>query len=482
MSNSSSQIYQIKVFLNRIRPMIWRRILVSGDTTLSDLHDILQMVMGWENDHLHEFKIDGKIYDHSDDWEFIDLGWEDSLWDDSLSEHKFTLSQLITREGQRFTYTYDFGDRWEHTLLVEKILPPQEGFRYPVCLKGARACPPEDIGGVWGYQYFLEAIRDPNHVDHEHYLEWYGGDFDPEAFNLEEVNNLLRRIVTLKNAHGKVPPSVDEDNLLKVQFELDSAWANMLPENERRITEELPLRRDMVTLLHYLRNNKVKGSKNTGNFPLKVVREICAQFVDPPQLEPKEGDIPFHMRSESDVQPLVFRHMLAATGGLISGGEGRLWKLTPLGERFLAADPAAQVFFLAAVWWTRTNWAIAAPSSFEFGYFPLGFSKLVLEELLQMPAAQPLPFKPFAGRLLEFIYGLSAASAGDEADLFDYAARLPIQFAVIEPLVHLGILHTDNDWTFQLPFRIVDIETFQVTPFGRGLLQAIQVLIESGAA
>ncbi|MGQ9847911.1 MAG: plasmid pRiA4b ORF-3 family protein, partial [Bacteroidales bacterium] len=78
MSNSSSQIYQIKVFLNRIRPMIWRRILVSGDTNLSDLHDILQMVMGWENDHLHEFKIDRKIYDDSDDWEFIDLGWDDS--------------------------------------------------------------------------------------------------------------------------------------------------------------------------------------------------------------------------------------------------------------------------------------------------------------------------------------------------------------------------------------------------------------------
>ena len=77
---------------------------------------------------------------------------------------------MIYREGQRLSYEYDFGDSWDHTLLVEKILPSQESVRYPVCLKGKRACPPEDEGGVWGYENFLEAIRNPDHDEHEEYL------------------------------------------------------------------------------------------------------------------------------------------------------------------------------------------------------------------------------------------------------------------------------------------------------------------------
>ena len=98
----------------------------------------------------------------------------------------------MSRVPAKFVYEYDFGDSWEHELLVEKILPPEKGAHYPRCIKAKRACPPEDVGGVWGYDDFLEAIQDPDHPDHEDMLEWVGGEFDPEAVDLDEINETLR--------------------------------------------------------------------------------------------------------------------------------------------------------------------------------------------------------------------------------------------------------------------------------------------------
>ena len=107
-------------------------------------------------------------------------------------ERKMRLHQITEREGFKFRYEYDFGDGWLHQVLVEKILPPEPGQVYPVCIKGRRACPPEDVGGIWGYHYFLEAIADPEHEEHDEYLEWAGDEFDPAAFDLEEANHALR--------------------------------------------------------------------------------------------------------------------------------------------------------------------------------------------------------------------------------------------------------------------------------------------------
>ena len=183
-AKTSSDIYQIKVTLEESKPPIWRRFQVSGDTRLSELHEILQVVMGWANYHLYQFVIGGTYFGQPDP----DFGFE------MKSDRKVKLSQVIPGEKAKFAYEYDFGDSWGHQLLVEKILPPEPGVPYPVCLKGKRACPPEDCGGIWGYAEFLEAIQDPNHPEHDDMLEWVGGSFDPEAFNLDEVNRALRRI------------------------------------------------------------------------------------------------------------------------------------------------------------------------------------------------------------------------------------------------------------------------------------------------
>lgn len=175
------KIYQTKITLCGSRPAIWRRFLVKGDTSLDRLHDIIQYVMGWEDSHLHQFTIRGKRYGIRDEDESERL----------LDESKYRLSDVIS--GGRIEYLYDFGDNWEHTLEIETVGPPEGKTRYPICLGGARACPPEDSGGISGYENFLEAIRDPRHPEHNDYLDWIGDDnFDSEAFDVAKVNGLLR--------------------------------------------------------------------------------------------------------------------------------------------------------------------------------------------------------------------------------------------------------------------------------------------------
>ncbi len=182
-SMSPTSVYQIKIALEGSKPPIWRRLLVSSDTTLGDLHHVIQAAFGWWDYHLHQFIVGGTYYGepHPDYFDDVDM----------RDEQEVPLGQITVGEGFRFRYEYDFGDSWMHQVRVEKILPPEPGREYPMCIQGRRACPPEDVGGMWGYYYFLEAIQDPDHEEHDKYLEWVGGAFDPEAFDLDEVNQAL---------------------------------------------------------------------------------------------------------------------------------------------------------------------------------------------------------------------------------------------------------------------------------------------------
>jgi len=178
------KVYQIKVTLEGMRPPIWRRLEVLSDTTLDNLHLVLQVVMGWDNYHLHEFTIGG-----------IEYGHPDTDFDSEVEDEKrVKLYQVAPKESVKFIYEYDFGDGWQHTVLIEKILPVEKGKHYPCCVKGKRACPPEDVGGPWGYSEFVEAILDITHQDHDDMLEWVGGEFDPDAFNIDGINESLKQI------------------------------------------------------------------------------------------------------------------------------------------------------------------------------------------------------------------------------------------------------------------------------------------------
>ena len=184
--SSDLSVYQLKVTLRDSKPPIWRRIQVTSDIRLSTLHQVLQVVMGWEDAHLHQFMAHGFYYGTP----HPDFGFE------VKNEQHASLQQVVSRAKDKLIYEYDFGDSWEHELLVEKILPLEEGKHYPVCLTGKRACPPEDCGGIWGYTSLLDAIRDPEHPEHEERVAWVGSTFDPDIFDLDEVNRELQRLTS----------------------------------------------------------------------------------------------------------------------------------------------------------------------------------------------------------------------------------------------------------------------------------------------
>ena len=178
----TGSIYQLKITLKDIRPPIWRRIQVPGLITLHELHLIIQKAMGWWNCHLHQFLI-GNVY-------YLESDPETSPED--IDECKAVLSQVVRREKAKFLYEYDFGVDWQHDILAEEIIDPEPDKQYPICCAGKRACPPEDCGSIPGYYNLLEAVRDANHPEHEELLEWVGGEYDPEVFDINEVNHDLQ--------------------------------------------------------------------------------------------------------------------------------------------------------------------------------------------------------------------------------------------------------------------------------------------------
>jgi hypothetical protein len=179
-----TNIFQLKIALAGIRPPVWRRVLVPGEITLAELHDVVQVAMGWADTHLHEFEIGNTRYGTPDpDWDA----------DDVKDEARAKLSRLAAA-GSKFRYTYDFGDGWRHDITVEKVLAPEPGARYPACSAGRRACPPEDVGGPWSYPEFLAAFDDSKHPEHDHWSDWIGGGFDPDEFDLPAANAVLARL------------------------------------------------------------------------------------------------------------------------------------------------------------------------------------------------------------------------------------------------------------------------------------------------
>ena len=178
---SPRSIYQLKVTLQGSKPPIWRRLLVPGNFNLYQLHRVIQEGMGWYDSHLHQFSIYGEEYGTPDPDDWVEVKDE--------RRHKL---ERVAPPGGKFKYVYDFGDNWDHVVAVEKILPPEPDESYPLCIKGKRACPPEDVGGLWGYAEFLEAINNPEHEQHDMFVEWIGEEFDPEAFDLAQVNQVLK--------------------------------------------------------------------------------------------------------------------------------------------------------------------------------------------------------------------------------------------------------------------------------------------------
>ena len=179
------EIFQLKVTLLGTRPSIWRRLLVPANLTLAALHDVLQSAMGWYDCHMHEFRV-GHRYFGKPNPEDRFMGMQPVE-----NERTVRLSSVLGRVGAKAIYTYDMGDSWEHGIVLEKRLLADSGRAYSVCTGGERACPPEDCGGIGGFYDLLDALGDPTHEQHEELQDWVDDDYDPDAFSIDEVNQML---------------------------------------------------------------------------------------------------------------------------------------------------------------------------------------------------------------------------------------------------------------------------------------------------
>ena len=179
------EVLQLTITLLGTMPPIWRRLLAPAGFTLAQLHDVLQAAMGWQSCHMHEFSAGRRHFGKPNP--------EDRPMGMPPVENGRTvrLSSLLGRVGAKVVYTYDTGDSWEHGIVLEKRLPVDPGTAYPVCTGGERACPPEDCGGIGGFYDLLDAPGDPTHEQHDELLDWVGGDHDPGAFSIVEVNRML---------------------------------------------------------------------------------------------------------------------------------------------------------------------------------------------------------------------------------------------------------------------------------------------------
>ena len=183
-TDKPTRIYQLKITLDRSEPPIWRRVLVPGSITLKGLHKVIQSVMDWDGGHPHVFTVDRTEIGPAD----LDLDSDDQ------DERLVRLDQIAKRAKRKFSYEYDFGDSWMHTIQVEQILPMDPGVKLPSCVGGERASPPEDCGGLWGYAGLLEVLADPEDPEHDEMMEYWSGPIDPEKFDLAVTNEALQKI------------------------------------------------------------------------------------------------------------------------------------------------------------------------------------------------------------------------------------------------------------------------------------------------
>lgn len=181
-------VYQLKIVLMGTDPVVWRRVQVPGTFSLAKLHDVLQLSMGWTDSHMHQFIIGKDFYGHpaeEDDW------GDRKVFD----ERKTKLSDLKAKIKKNFIYEYDFGDSWQHEIKVEKVIAATETIlKHPILLAGERACPPEDVGGIPGYEEFLAALKNPEDEANAELIEWYGEKYDPDHIAMETINKLLKKL------------------------------------------------------------------------------------------------------------------------------------------------------------------------------------------------------------------------------------------------------------------------------------------------
>lgn len=425
-----SKLITLNVTLNDIKPSIWRRIRISSHATLLDLHYVIQIAFGWTNSHLFMFKLGSMEFVHSPDWE------EDAFR--FQSAELASLGDFIPKlfpKGSDFTYVYDFGDNWIHEILIEEIVDSPKKALSAVCLDGSRACPPEDVGSIPGYYQLLESLQDPDSDGYIDDLAWLGYVYDPEVIDIDSANRFI------------------VDYFEASCLNEDTAWTRNLPVYNKRMdfidrwTDKpehadyalaVAFRCDVVTLLTYLRNHKVRGTKATGNFPRKHIRGIVEDFVTPPVLDQRFGDKVYELRSEDEVLDLLFVHKFSNMVGLIVGGENSVWRVTHLGDLFLDRPPLEQVWFLTKSWFYQFHWDNCYPFDDVFLNDHLfTFQRSLLKVLLDYPIGRPIEIDKVLVDFEERFPGWLTVYR--RKDMFAFKSRQYFLSIVVEPFEKLGL-------------------------------------------
>ena len=298
MEKKFKKVYQFKIVLKDIRPPIWRRIQVPGDYSLWDLHVAIQDAMGWTDSHLHAFFLkDPKT------------GFEErvgSPLDNFMDKHKRNLptkkkiSKYFTSENKKALYVYDFGDNWQHDIILEKIMPRDKSVEYPICLAGKRNCPPEDCGSVFGYMDLLEIISNPDHEDYEEMIEWLGGEFDPEYFNIKEIifEDPEER---WEFAYGD-DPDMDE-------FEYDSEDTDEIPDEIKAQARALS-RNYMHGLWEKAKKNDLEGLSPEEQRLVMILKDHEEEYFNVFEFSDLTADHEFDPESEANPFLHVFLHSI----------------------------------------------------------------------------------------------------------------------------------------------------------------------------
>ena len=358
MQASANMVYQLKVTLAGARPPIWRRLLVDSSTSFRDLHQIIQIAMGWHGSHLHLFQTQDRrvIGDPEEDTDgFLNL----------TDEAQVQLDSVLQRDKQGLRYEYDFGDGWEHTVLLEKILPGNENQPLPHCIKAVRQCPPEDVGGLHGFYEFLETMEDPSHPEHEAVKEWMGGHvFEPEFTDRDQINDDLRHrdeFFADSDAPfapvdflGLSPNQVHE--LLQTPLDCPSVFTAKM--DKPMVMDALDASPILPALRSLIGELQGKGIRLTpkGNLPLKVVMAILeagGEALQPPHIRSGLASI----RSEEDVLPVHLTRILAELAGFTRKEKGRLLLKKTITRRVEKGDWLGLYLDLLTVGFHQFNWA-----------------------------------------------------------------------------------------------------------------------------
>lgn len=457
------QILQLKITLDEISPPIWRRVLVSDNNDLYDLHAIIQILFQWEGYHLHEFKIKNLYYGEPEE-EFQSYIIHDEL--------DYKLRDFNLRPGSRFKYKYDFGDNWNHSILVEKVLPFDKIKKLPGLVDGKRAAPPEDVGGSWMYEQFLEFLKNPEDSEYKDKLGWYIDDFDPEKFPRETIEYWLD-LVHQKQTNWQVRRNLffeDQEGWLPIEVALEQFYTS-INIDDLKIISNLSICKDVNSLLNYIQKNKITGTTSTGNFPQKAVKEIAALLAEPPQLVHEFRDKSFTLKNEYEVWPVFFVHLIAFNAFLIEGGKSKRWMLTELGEIFQKSAIAIQYYLLFANWWFAGDWKVVHGDCWIIQSIPSFFNRLIHYLLMSVEPEKSVHFDDFC-HIIKRDLGYDWDSDFDDRNMWRFS--FDIERMIIRPLELFGVIKTDRKIStlseIHLPFS-----TFQLTSLGRKILASFSI-------